>query len=113
MAQYTTAQVAAKFETNTRTLRKFLRADAAANESTDSLPGKGARYAIEGKDLAALKKRFKAWSVADAQAKAQAEQSAQAGSQQAAHGQPAGGAAKDDGNVVDAEFTEVKDKKAG
>ena len=43
---------------------------------------------------------------ADAQAKQQAEAGAQAE-------QPAGEAKKDEGNVVDAEFTEVKDKKAG
>ena len=43
---------------------------------------------------------------------AESQQAAQAGQA----GQPAGGggeAKKDDGNVVDAEFTEVKDKKAG
>jgi molecular chaperone DnaK len=41
---------------------------------------------------------------ADAQAKQQTEAGAQ---------QPGGEAKKDDGNVVDAEFTEVKDKKTG
>lgn len=70
MAQFTTAQVAEKFETTPRTLRKFLRADARANDNADSLPGKGSRYAIEGKQLAPMKKRFTAWKVAEAEARA-------------------------------------------
>jgi molecular chaperone DnaK len=45
---------------------------------------------------------------ADAQAKQQAQQPAG----EAAGGQQAESAKKDDGNVVDAEFTEIKDKKA-
>ena len=48
---------------------------------------------------------------ADAQAKAQAGQGQGGEPQQAAGG--AESAKKDDGNVVDAEFTEVKDKKTG
>jgi hypothetical protein len=72
MAQFTTTQVAEKFETTPRTLRKFLRSDAKARNAADSLPGKGSRYQIEGKDLAGLKKRFTAWSEAQA-AKAEAE----------------------------------------
>lgn len=71
MAQFTTAQVAEKFGTTPRTLRKFLRSDAKANETTDSLPGKGSRYALEGKQLAALKKRFTAWQAAEAKARAE------------------------------------------
>jgi predicted transcriptional regulator len=67
MAQFTTAEVAEKFGTTPRTLRKFLRSDARANGAADSLPGKGSRYAIEGKQLAPLKKRFGAWQVAQAQ----------------------------------------------
>jgi molecular chaperone DnaK len=43
-----------------------------------------------------------------------AEQQAAAGQQGGAQQAPGGGEAKkDDANVVDAEFTEVKDKKAG
>lgn len=79
MAQFTTAQVAEKFGTTPRTLRKFLRADARANDRGDSLPGKGSRYAIEGKDLAPLKKRFATWQVAQAEARAaRAEEAAKA-----------------------------------
>jgi molecular chaperone DnaK len=48
---------------------------------------------------------------ADAQAKAQAGEAQGAGAEQASAGAEAG--KKDDGNVVDAEFTEVKDKKTG
>lgn len=74
MAQFSTAEVAEKFDTTPRTLRKFLRADAREQGAADSLPGKGARYAIEGKQLASLKKRFNAWKVEQAeQAKARAE----------------------------------------
>jgi predicted transcriptional regulator len=72
MAQFTTTEVAEKFETTPRTLRKFLRSDARAKGNADSLPGKGSRYALEGKDLAPLKKRFIAWQAAQAE-KAAAE----------------------------------------
>lgn len=67
MATFTTAEVAEKFDTTPRTLRKFLRADARANGAGDTLPGKGSRYAIEGKALAPLKKRFAAWKVEQAE----------------------------------------------
>lgn len=78
MAQFTTAEVAEKFETTPRTLRKFLRADARANGAGDTLPGKGARYALEGKALAPMKKRFTAWQAAEAKARAErAEKAAQ------------------------------------
>lgn len=70
MAQFSTAQVAEKLDTTPRTLRKFLRADARANDRADSLPGKGSRYAIEGKDIAPLKKRFAKWAAAEAEARA-------------------------------------------
>lgn len=76
MAQFTTAEVAEKFETTPRTLRKFLRADARANDRADSLPGKGSRYMIEGKDLASMRKRFKTWTAAEAEARAARAQKA-------------------------------------
>jgi molecular chaperone DnaK len=73
---------------------------------------------------AALKSDNKSEIDAKQQALAQAAQklgekmyAAEQAKQQQAQGQPAGGpeagAKADDGNVVDAEFTEVKDKKAG
>lgn len=73
MAQFTTAQVAEKLDTTPRTLRKFLRSDARTRGAVDSLPGKGSRYAIEGKDLAPLKKRFTAWVEAQAAQAAEVE----------------------------------------
>jgi hypothetical protein len=57
---YSTAQVAEKFETDTRTLRKFLRSP----EGTDSKVGKGQRWGIEAKKVASLQKRFNAWNEA-------------------------------------------------
>jgi hypothetical protein len=75
MAQFTTTEVAEKFATTPRTLRKFLRSDARAQGQGDTLPGKGSRYAIEGKSLTPLKKRFSAWQVE--QAKQAAERAAQ------------------------------------
>lgn len=79
MAQFTTAEVAEKFDTTPRTLRKFLRADARSKDAADTLPGKGSRYAIEGKDLAGLKKRFATWQVAQAEErKARADKAVEA-----------------------------------
>jgi predicted transcriptional regulator len=70
MAQFTTAEVAEKFGTTPKTLRKFLRADARANEAGDTLPGKGSRYAIDGKALKGLQGRFTKWQAAEAEARA-------------------------------------------
>lgn len=71
MAQFTTAEVALKFGTTPRTLRKFLRADARGAGKGDTLPGKGSRYAIDGKALKALQGRFNKWTAAEAVAKAE------------------------------------------
>jgi len=71
MAQFTTAQVAEKFATTPRTLRKFLRADARAAGKGDTLPGKGSRYGIEGKELKGLQGRFNRWQAAEAAARAE------------------------------------------
>lgn len=76
MTALTTIDVAAKFETTPRTLRKFLRADARANDRGDTLPGKGSRYALESKTLPAMRKRFLKWQ--EAEAKARAERAARA-----------------------------------
>jgi hypothetical protein len=57
---FTTAQVAEKFETTPRQLRKFLRSEQGMNATV----GKGKRWGIEGKQLAPLKKRFIAWNAA-------------------------------------------------
>lgn len=78
MSQFTTTEVAEKFGTTARTLRKFLRADARGRDAGDTLPGKGSRYAIEGKDLKGLQSRFKKWQAAEAEARAaRAEKAAQ------------------------------------
>ena len=76
MAQFTTIEVAEKFGTTPRTLRKFLRADARSNDAADSLPGKGSRYAIEGKALKGLQSRFTKWQAAEAEARAARAQAA-------------------------------------
>ncbi len=60
----TAKEIAAKFSTDPRTLRKFLRSDAKANDT--ETPGKGARYAIAAKDLRSLKTRFNAWNATKA-----------------------------------------------
>ena len=70
MATMTTTEVAAEFGTTPRTLRKFLRADARANDAADTLPGKGSRYALEKKNLRGMRTRFNAWQAAEAEARA-------------------------------------------
>ena len=55
----TAKEIAQRFDTDPRTLRKFLRADAKAN-STET-PGKGSRYAIEARQVKSLQRRFNAW----------------------------------------------------
>lgn len=64
--------VEANRKSATRTLRKFLRADAVAKGGkvgTDT-PGKGGRYAIDlnKRDLNSMVKRFKVWQEAEAKA---------------------------------------------
>lgn len=71
MATITTTELAEEIGTSTRTLRKFLRADARAADKGDSLPGKGGRYAIERKAVPGLKKRFTKWAAAEAEARAE------------------------------------------
>lgn len=74
MAQFTTAQVAEKLNTTPRTLRKFLRSDAKANGN--ATPGKGSRYAIEGKELKGLQSRFSKWTAAQLEEKVRRAQEA-------------------------------------
>jgi len=63
MATLTTNEIAADLNTTPRTLRKFLRADAKAQGATT--PGKGSRYAIEKRDMRALRTRFNKWVAAN------------------------------------------------
>jgi molecular chaperone DnaK len=79
---------------------------------------KDAEGVLKSEDKAAIEAKARALAQASQKlgermyAEAQAKQ--QAGAQQAGGGEAkAGEAKKDDGNVVDAEFTEVKDKKDG
>lgn len=71
MATLNTTELAEKFETTPRTLRKFLRSDARNRDAADTLPGKGSRYSIEAKQVAPLQKRFTKWTAEQAEMKAQ------------------------------------------
>lgn len=55
----TPKEIAADFETDARTLRKFLRSQAKANGT--ETPGKGSRWAIEARTMRSLRKQFDAW----------------------------------------------------
>lgn len=55
-------EVAEKFGTDARTVRKFLRKNA-ENDGVET-PGKGGRWGIEAKKVASLQKRFDAWHAA-------------------------------------------------
>jgi len=70
MATFTPAQIAARpaFNTDAKTLRIFLRAD--AKEQGYQAPGKGSKWAIEGKDLNSLRGRFNRWTAAQEAARA-------------------------------------------
>ena len=76
---------------------------------------KDAESVMKSEDKAAIE--AKAQALAQASQKLGEKMYADAQAQQQAAGEPGktetGGAAKDEGNVVDAEFTEVKDKKTG
>lgn len=60
MATLTVKEFAAKVDTDGRTARKFLR----SITPKDDQPGKGARWAIEAKKVASLKKGFNTWNEA-------------------------------------------------
>ena len=77
MATITTAELAEALHTTPRTLRKFLRDDFKAREKGDELPGKGARYAIEKREVKALGKRFTAWQEAAEAKKAKPAETAE------------------------------------
>lgn len=61
----TPKELAVTLETDARTVRKFLRADAKANGT--ETPGKGSRWEIEAKTVRSLQKRFNAWNAARAE----------------------------------------------
>lgn len=53
----TAKEVAARLETDPRTLRKFLRSP----QGLDAKVGKGQRWSIEAKQVRSLKARFEKW----------------------------------------------------
>lgn len=57
MSAMTTLEVAAEFDTDARTLRKFLRSEQGKNAKV----GKGARWSIEKRELRSLRTRFAKW----------------------------------------------------
>lgn len=59
MATLTPKEIAVKFDSDPRTVRKFLR-------SEGTRVGKGNRHAVESKSLKSLQKRFDAWIAAKA-----------------------------------------------
>jgi predicted transcriptional regulator len=76
MATITTAEFAAELGTTPKVARKFLRADFRDRDLADALPGKGARWAIEKRDVKALKGRYAKWAAAEAEARAARAQKA-------------------------------------
>lgn len=67
----TTTELAEVIGTSPKTLRKFLRSDARDAGQGDSLPGKGARYAIPASKVKGLKSRYAKWAAAEAAARAE------------------------------------------
>jgi hypothetical protein len=63
---FTAKEVASKFETDARTLRKFIRSP----QGLDMTVGKGQRWSIEARELRSLKTRFNAWNAAKNASKA-------------------------------------------
>lgn len=62
MATLTPKEIAVKFESDARTVRKFIRQDTGK-------VGKGHRHAIDSKSLKSMQKRFDAWNAARVAAK--------------------------------------------
>lgn len=63
----TPKDVAEKFGTDSKTLRRFLR-----KQRPDAKPGQGGRWEIPAADVAKLKKQFTAWTKAETERKAEA-----------------------------------------
>lgn len=59
----TIKEIAQKWDTTPRTLRKYMRSAAKAQGGVigEDTPGKGGRYAIEAKSLRSMRKGFDAW----------------------------------------------------
>lgn len=67
MATITPTELAEEIGTTPRTVRKFLRSE----QGKGTKVGKGARWAIEKREVAALKKRFTKWFADEAKARAE------------------------------------------
>lgn len=61
MATLTATELAADFKTTPKTVRSFLRDDARSRELP--IPGKGARWAIEAREVRSLRTRFAKWTI--------------------------------------------------
>jgi len=91
MATISASALADELGTDARTTRRFLRADLATRTEEGKVqegvtaPGKGSQWAIEKRDVRALKARFAKWSAAQAEAKATraADQAAKAAASEA------------------------------
>jgi len=60
--QISAKELAGRFDTDGRTVRKFLR----SITPKDDQPGKGSRWVIEAKQVRSLAKQFKEWEAAKA-----------------------------------------------
>lgn len=67
MAQITASELATELDTDSRTVRKFLR----AVTPKDAQPGKGSRWSIEKKQLRSLRTQFAKFQAAAAEKAAQ------------------------------------------
>lgn len=70
MAQITASELATELDTDSRTVRKFLR----AVTPKDAQPGKGSRWSIEKKQLRSLRTQFAKFQAAQAEKAAQADE---------------------------------------
>jgi hypothetical protein len=66
----TPAEIATEFDTDARTVRKFLR----SVTPKDAQPGKGSRWAIEKKQLRSLRSQYGKWVAAQEAARAAREE---------------------------------------
>lgn len=68
----TPKELAVELNSDPRTVRKFLRAE--AKENGTETPGKGSRWSIEARQVRSLRKRFDAWVAAKAPAEDETEE---------------------------------------
>jgi len=59
MSALTPKELAERFDSDPRTVRKFLRSDAKVNGT--ETPGKGSRWEIDSRTVRSLQKRFNSW----------------------------------------------------